>query len=532
MSWAPIAGLAAGERTYAVDSDWRPVGFSATGDVSAAPVVWAGYGIVAPADGEQPEYDSYVHLDVADKWVLALRYLPEDVSPEQRQHLARHASLRYKAMVARDRGAAGLIVVSGPTSGVNQQLVPLTLDGSLSGTSLPVISVTDEVAAAWLAATDADLAELAKSLDSGEPAMGFPLEDLQLAANIDVSAVKQTGRNVLARLPATEPSGETVLIGAHVDHLGRGSGGSSLARGEEEGQIHVGADDNASGVAAVLEAAEYLSAEAAGGRFRPRRDILFAAWSGEELGLIGSARFAEEWAASLAHHGGDGDSAGVLYPHLAACLNLDMVGRLDKSLVLQGFGSSTAWPALVEQVNAVVGLPLVTQDDSYLPTDASTFFLRGVPILSAFTGSHGEYHTPRDTPDRLNYEGAAQVARFMALAARRLALDETAPEYVQQQRPENEQPRAALRAYLGTIPDYASEGVKGVKLSGVAAGGPAATSGMQAGDVITTLAGRKIENIYDYTYAIEALKIGQTVKVTVDRAGERVELEVTPGSRE
>jgi len=199
-------------------------------------------------------------------------------------------------------------------------------------------------------------------------------------------------------------------------------------------------------------------------------------------------------------------------------------------LILQGIGSSSVWRGEIERRNAPVGLPLTLQDDSYLPTDASSFYLRGVPILSAFTGAHSEYHTPRDTPERLNYEGAVQVSRFMGLVAQGLAAAESPPDYIQQS-VKQKTTSGRLRAYLGTIPDYAEE-VKGVMLSGVSKDGPADKGGVKSRDVIVELAGKKIENIYDYTHAIEALKIGETVNMAVIRNGERVLLEVTPESRE
>ena len=209
-----------------------------------------------------------------------------------------------------------------------------------------------------------------------------------------------------------------------------------------------------------------------------------------------------------------------------------MVGRLKSNLVLQGIGSSSIWRGEIERRNVPVGLPLTLQEDSHLPTDASSFYMKGVPILSAFTGSHGEYHTPRDTPDRLNYDGAVKIAQLMGLITRSVAMRNDAPDYIEQTAPKDGQPRAMLRAYLGTIPDYAQADIKGVKLSGVSKGGPAAKGGVAGGDVIVKLAGKKIENIYDYTYAIEALKIGEEVEIVVKRGEKQVTLKVTPGSRE
>ena len=219
-----------------------------------------------------------------------------------------------------------------------------------------------------------------------------------------------------------------------------------------------------------------------------------------------------------------------LHPSIAACFNMDMIGRFNGKLVLQGTGSSSIWKKEIEKRNIVVGLAVTTQDDGYLPTDASSFYIKGVPILSAFTGAHSEYHTPRDVPQTLNYDAASKITRLMALITKSVCEMDEAPEFIHQKAPQKER-RAFLRAYLGTIPDYAEGDIKGVKLSGVAKNGPAEKGGVQGGDIIVELAGKKIDNIYDYTYAIEALKIGKTIKVKVDRAGKVIELDVTPGSR-
>ena len=535
-----------------LESDWRPVAFSSSISIEASDVIFAGYGIRAPALEGIEEYDSFVHLDVKDKWVVVFRFMPENFTPEQRQHFIRFSSLRFKAMQARDMGALGLIVVSGPTSGVKEQLVPLQFDGSLAGSGLPVISIADSVVAGWFAERGKDLPTVQQKMDSGEPAMGFPLDGLKISASIDIQQEKKTGRNVLGRLQVNESqAGQIVVVGAHIDHLGTGPNGSSLARGDEQSQIHFGADDNASGVSAMMQIAEAMALAKDAGKLQGSRDIVFAAWSGEELGLLGSSHYVKSLETLFSQHaaavegsngGADepekkaddiaGPNTGGLSLYIAACLNMDMVGRLQEKLVLQGIGSSSAWQKIIEQANVPLGLSLTLQDDSYLPTDASVFFLHGVPILSAFTGNHGEYHTPRDTPEKLNYEGIARVANLMSLVCRYLIATEQPPIYVAQERPKEGQRRAALRAYLGTVPDYAQSDVKGVMLSGVAKGGPAEVAGVKGGDVIIKLAGKAIENIYDYTYAIEALKSGQETDITVLRAGKEIAMKMTPGSRD
>lgn len=506
VSPGPGNRLTVGSQDYRQGQDWRPLAFSSSSTVEPTGVVFAGYGIVAPASNGQQEYDSYVHLDVKDKWVVVFRYLPEDVTPETRQHLSRYAGLRYKATQARNRGAKGLIVVSGPRSGAKDQLVPLTVDATIAGSSMPMISVTDAVGEIIVGRP---LKPLQEKLDTGEPTMGFPVPDLKVAATLDIQQEKRVGENVLGRLPGRGPRAGAVVLGAHLDHLGRGLGGDSLAREGERGAIHNGADDNASGVAALLELARRLAEDP------PARDVVFAAWEGEEIGILGSSHYAK----------------GLAKGDVIAYLNMDMVGRLDKKVVVQGLASSPDWAAVVETANAPLDLPIGTSEDAYLPTDSTAFYLQKVPFLSFFTGAHSEYHTPRDKADTLNYEGLARITNLVERAVRLTADSSKAPAYAAVEKPQQMSERAGLRAYLGTIPDYAQGDVKGLRLSGAAKGGPAEKAGVQPGDVVVELAGRKVENIYDYTYALEALKAGEKTTMVVQRAGGLVRLEIVPEAR-
>jgi C-terminal processing protease CtpA/Prc len=195
-------------------------------------------------------------------------------------------------------------------------------------------------------------------------------------------------------------------------------------------------------------------------------------------------------------------------------------------------GSSSIWRRELERRNAPIGLPLRLQEDSYLPTDTTSFYLKGIPVLTVFTGAHADYNTPRDTAEKLNYEGLIKIARLMGLMTRGLAVSEKAPDYVAQEKPRTDASRANLRAYLGTIPDYAESDVRGVLINGVAKGSPAELGGMHAGDIIIAVAGRAVENIYDYTYALNALKVGEPVSVKVRRGETETELTITPASRE
>jgi len=508
---------APGQKAYALNQEWRPLPFSQTGKLAEAEVVFGGYGLVAPESQGQPGYDSYVHLDLKDKWVLVFRFLPEQVTPERRQYLSRFSGLRYKAMVAREKGARGLIVVSGPNSQVKEQLVSFEAGASVGSMSLGVLTVSDALAAHWLKASGKSLKSLQDQLDSGEWMQGFALPGLKLSAEVEISKEKKTSRNILARLPGSGKGAHQLMIGAHLDHLGHGEGQSSLASGDDKGKIHAGADDNASGSAGVLELAEYFADQAQQGKTLPQ-DLVFALWSGEELGLLGSNHYVE-------------NLSKTQLEKFSAYLNMDMVGRLEKALVLQGVGSSSVWPGLLERNNLMLGLPLVTQQTSYLPTDATSFYLKGIPILSAFTGAHADYHTPRDTAEKINYPGTQQVVDLLGRIGAEIARKDLKLDYISMKKPEGQENRGGLRVYLGSIPDYASGDIKGLKLSGVSSGGPAEKAGLKAGDVIVMLGGRKIENIYDYTYAIDTLKIGQETEVVIVRAGQTLKLKIIPGSR-
>lgn len=527
-----IGGVA---RDLVLNKDWRPLSFSQLGEIDAKEIVFAGYGIEIPegqvdADGSKTEmYSSYYHLAVKDKWVLLLRFVPENVNAERRRQFSRFSSMRYKAMIARQKGAKGVIFVAGPNTEVKNDLVGLSYDASMADSGIAAISVRKEIGEKLIAAAGDNLKEIQTALDKGEMMMGVKIPKSSVNATIDIVQQKRIGRSVVGRLQAKDPAARkkpALILGAHVDHLGT-HGGGSRATGKEASEIHFGADDNASGVAALLEIAQDLSAQQASGKLKLKRDVVFAAWSGEEIGLIGSSKFVQNVAQKL-----KGNADAMLNDVFAANLNMDMVGRLEKSLVLQGIGSSSVWPAIIEQRNAPIGLPIKTQSDAYLPTDATSFYLREVPILNAFTGAHDDYHTPNDTADKINYPGTERVTRFMALVARGLASGEGAPDYVKVERPEGQGRRANLRAYLGTVPDYSQGDIVGVKLSGATKGGPADKAGIKGGDIVVDVAGKEVKNIYDYTYVLESLKVGEKVKISVMRKGKKVTLEVTPGSRQ
>jgi Zn-dependent M28 family amino/carboxypeptidase len=494
----------------------RALSFSDNGDVTG-PVVFAGYGIAVPPS-QGLAYDSYATLDVKDKIVVVLRYFPEDADQKTRGILARYADLRYKAMAARQHGAKAMIVVTGPRSPNAGELAPMTFDTAIAGSGIVAVSVTGDVAAAiFKAVPDKPLAATQKALDDANPhATGFALPGVTLTVHAVVEREKRTGHNVVAYLPATMPSATSpkpwVAIGAHYDHLGHGEAANTLAGKEDAGKIHVGADDNASGSAAVLAIAGKLAKQ-------PRnRNVLVGFWSGEELGLIGSSAFAA--------------APPVPLEAIAAYLNFDMVGRMrENKLTVQAAGSSPAWGRIIEQANVAAGFDLAVQEDPYQPTDVATFNAASIPSLSFFTGTHADYHKPSDTPDKIDYEDLDRVVEFAAAIVRRIADTADAPAFAKvDQQLQQGGGRAGVRVFTGTIPDYSTE-VKGLLLGGVVGGGPAEQAGLRKGDVIVEIAGQTIANIYDYTYALDILKIGEPAKVVYLRDGKTLETALTPAAR-
>lgn len=507
-------GATTGMSDFSGNQNVMALSFSDTAQATGE-VVFAGYGLVVP-NSQEFGYDSYQGLDVKDKVVVVLRYFPEDADQKTRAILARYADLRYKAQAARQRGAKAMIVVTGPRSPNAGAVVPMSFDTAIAGSGIVAISVSGAAAQPIFQAANKQLEEVQKELDSGNPHVaGFAIPNLRVAVNANVIRQQQTGNNVVAYLPATGRvvgvDKPWVAVGAHYDHLGRGTTGGSLAGKDEINQIHHGADDNASGTSAVLAIAEAFS------KMEHRRNLLIAFWSGEELGLLGSNAFVTK--------------PPVPLDEMAAYLNFDMVGRVnDNKLIVQATGTSAMWPKLLEQANVAAGFDLSLQEDPYQPTDVGSFNSASVACLTFFTGSHQEYHKPSDTADKINYEDLDRVAQFATAIVKRLADAVDAPQFTKVEQKTDTGGRAGLRLFTGTIPDYAGD-VKGLLLGGVVGGGPAEQAGLQKGDVIIEIAGQSITNIYDYTYALELLKIGQPAKVVYMRGQERRETMLTPAAR-
>lgn len=511
----PENALATGDgpakKSWAIGADFRPLAFSAPGTVTGG-VVFAGYGITA-AD---LSYDDYAGLDVKDRIVLVLRYSPD--GDDEKSPFSPFAALRFKTSLARERGAKALLVATGPlTKDVADDLVAMRTDAAFADAGLVAVSVKRPVAEALLAASGKTLEAAQKAIDEAKRPASFPLAGTSASIVADVSPRRVVTRNVVAML--RNPSGlrkdEIVVVGAHYDHLGLG-GGNSLDRSGQP-RIHPGADDNASGTAALLELARVFSAR----RASLMRSILFISFAAEEEGTLGSLQFTK--------------NPTVPMESLVAMVNLDMIGRLrEGKLNLQGIGTSPVWKPLVDKSNEEAKLTLSLQQGGFGPSDHAPFYAAKKPVLFAFTGAHADYHKPEDTADKIDAAGIERVVTLLAPVIEGVV---NAPERIAFTPVKGETPPRASRSFrvwVGGIPDF-SEEKAGVKFSGVTAGSPAERAGMAAGDLLVKVGEKEIRNLYDYTYALQALKPGQKVVCVVKRTenGQVVEkpLEVTLGTR-
>lgn len=507
-------GLTLNGQAQTLGKDWNPVSYSQSGTFSEAEIVFAGYGLKAPSTEKFAEYNSYKNLDVKGKWVLIFRDIPNEIEGEFRYHLNMYSRIQHKVTVAKNEGATGVLIVSGPRVPYKQKLPPFQFEGALSDSSMAVVNLNDETAENLLKSSGKSLETLQKGLDDGSYQEGFRLEKSVVKANIDLRPIRSEGHSVVG-LISVPGATKTIFIGAHGDHLGRGLPNVSLATSEMKDSIHYGADDNASGVAAVLELAHAFSKNRQG----LRTHLAFAIWSGEELGNLGSKNYLQALKTTK-------QSAP-----LAGYLNLDMVGRLKDTLYVQGVGSAKEWKTQLESIGKTFNMNLLAQEDPYLPTDAMSFYVEAkVPVVSLFTGSHREYHTPLDTPEKINFDGLLKITQLMQGFVVQTSSSPLTYQAIESNH--NSLPGRKFRVYLGTIPDYSQEGVKGVRISGTSEKSPAEKAGLKSQDIIIELGGQKIENLYDFTYALQSVKPGKEVVVKVLRQQTPLELKITPAIKE
>ena len=482
---------------------FQVVGASGSGAFSG-PVVFAGYGITAPEYG----YDDYAGFDVKDKVVMIWRYEPQQ-NDEKSKFAGRndtaHSQLVNKGINARMHGAKAVILVNPSFNRTDDPLDTFSQSGGQA--SIPFVQVRAEDAGQWFKAAGKSVKEVGEGIDKDlQPrSFAFP-ESLRFEANVDLHREEHKTSNVTGYLPGQ--TSEYIVIGAHYDHLGLGDN-HSLGK---VGEIHHGADDNASGTAGVLELAHWFSKQP-----KQKRGILFLSFTGEELGLLGSAYY-------------------VGHPELpldkcVAMINMDMIGRIrDSRVFLAGSGTGANFREMIDTIKAKYDFKLdLSETAGYGSSDHTSFTTKQVPVLFFFSGLHGDYHKPSDTWDKIDAPDAAKLLDLVAEVTLKLASDAERPQYVRVEPPSL--PKGASGGgsgygpYFGSIPDFA-EPPKGVRFADIRAGSPAEKAGLKPGDVMVEFDGKDVNNLSDYTYLLRSKKPGDEVLVKVLRAGETIEAKV------
>ena len=485
---------------------------------SELPIVFAGYGISAPAF----HYDDYTGIDASDKAVLIFTHEPQENdsrSAFEGQTNTTHSTMMRKVEVARRNGARAILVIDDANHRPALDRFRRWLrEPQAEDYGIPVFYVSRDLVQRALG-TRLNLETIAGDIDRDLTPRSRALSDVKVSMLDRTTKVRRPVRNVLGTLKGSDPTlqAEVVVIGAHYDHLGR-SGRFSMSQ-NTTGQIHHGADDNASGTAAVIEMAK----AAAEVRKEFRRTLVFVTFAGEEHGLLGSSYYVNHPALPL--------------DKTIAMINLDMVGRASGRVMVDGLGNA---PSVEEDLNAAqsgaLKLTAMRGGPGAGASDDATFLLRKIPSINFFSGFHSDYHRPSDTWEKIDAAGGAAVADLALAVAQRLANRAERPEFVetvQQQDPHSSGNVGAVSGYgpyFGSVPDFANEG-QGVKFAEVRAGSPAAKAGLRGGDVMIAFAGMPIKTLYDFTFALREKKPGDRVDVVVLRDGKEVKASVELGTR-
>jgi len=495
-------------RSLQLEQEYIPLSFSSVGRVSG-PLVFAGYG----ASAEEFDYDDYMHFDARDKIVVVLRYEPALFEEKGgRQGRTHHSHLITKAINAKMHGAKAVLLVNGKLEPTEEDL--LVRFGSLAGpedAGIPIVQVKNAAADEWFRAAGKSLAEVQAAIDKqGHPeSFAFP-ESVRATLAVDIERTHATVNNILGYLPGK--TDEYVILGAHYDHLGYGNA-SSLAP-SQIGKMHPGADDNASGTAGVLELARLL----APGKGKLERGVMFQAYAGEEIGLLGSADWVKEPTRPL-------DKA-------VAMINMDMIGRpKNGKIYVGGIGTGSTFRPLVEKAAKDQGLTAVLSKGGYAASDHTSFLPKSIPVLFVFSGLHSDYHKPSDTWEKIDGETAAKVVDMVEEIA--TGLDQAAERPMFAKVEMEATPGGGGGGYgpwFGSVPDF-GEIPNGVKFADVTPGSPAAKSGFKPGDILVQFGETPVKNLYDFTYALRKHKVGDEVEVTVLREGKELKQKVRLAQR-
>jgi aminopeptidase YwaD len=489
-----------GDMSFSAGKDYVPINYSKDTAVDA-PVVFAGYGF--SINSNDITWDDYQNLDVKNKWVMVLRGGPKD---KGKKNFGKYATDHSKMLAAKDRGAAGIILVSGVAQKKDDVLLPLPMADSKSKSGFAALNITRSVADKMMAGNGKTIEQLEKFLLKKQSPASFDLKSkLDIALNI--VPVKAQTANVAACLMSPQKTDDYIVIGGHYDHLGMGGQGSG-SRKPDTVAVHNGADDNASGTAMMMD----LASRFAKAKLNLHYNIIFVAFTGEEMGLLGSAWFVKHPPVSL--------------KQIKLMFNFDMVGRLNEkhNLSVGGVGTFADAEKILKQDNDTNLLKLAFSKEGYGPSDHASFYGDSIPVLYFNTGVHGDYHTPADDYEKINCSGMSLISDFSLKVITDISRNNYNLAYLEAGSKNKSSDRSGLKVTLGIMPDFSNQDIKGVLAAAVTPDGPAFRGGMQKGDVVVGMNGKPVNDIYEYMERLKAFSAGQTITVDVMRNQKKVVL--------
>ena len=481
-------------KKYDINTDFMPLEFSSNASFTAD-VAFIGYGFSIK---DSVEWDDYKYIDVKDRWVAILIGSPDGDHPHSKY--ADHIPIRKKAMLAKDNNARGVLFINQYDS---DEFIPLRYDPNSNNMDIPVVQISRKFAN--------DL--LSDSLQFFQDEINSDLSSRSFLLNksIDskISLKKETIQipNIIGMIPGNHDNhkNEYIVIGAHFDHLGFG-GQSSGSLAPDERSIHNGADDNASGIAGVLEIAEKLKAN----QFELNRSILFMGYNAEEQGLLGSKYYV--------------NNPTVPLKNIITMINMDMIGRMSNNkITVGGTGTSSAFDLILKNIEKNHDLLITKSPEGFGPSDHSSFYINDIPVLFFFTGAHNDYHKPSDDWAQINVESEKKILDMIYDIVIQIDQLEIKPVFTEAGPKGPSQSRTSFKVTFGIIPSYSSNAI-GLEIDGARQGGPAQQAGIKKGDIIIEIEGKSISNIYDYMYRLAELKTGQSVEVIVQRGDKELKL--------
>jgi aminopeptidase YwaD len=501
VSLGPDNVLALDDTPFVLDTDFTPLAFSSSGQVDAG-MVFAGFGF--DLDLDKLKWSDYQQIDPNGKWVIMFRGDPE---PDNAESLfIPYSGIRSKVLTAKDKGAAGILLVTPGLMNKKDVLMPLVAESNDVTAGIPVVNITRSTADRLLGPTGYTADSLEKMIVEKMAPVAFAVPG-SLSASVEVNQDREKAFNVVAMIEGNDPAlkDEYLVVGAHYDHLGMGGPGTG-SRMPDTNAVHNGADDNASGTAMVIELGRVMAAN----REALDRSIVFVAFSAEEMGLLGSKHFV--------------DHPPVPLSSIKGMFNFDMVGRFDKeknSISVSGTGTSKEADSLLKLYEKELPFKVVHAPDGYGPSDHAPFYAAEIPVFYFNTGVHTDYHTPFDDIEFLDFNTSATVGNF---AGAMLLAVNTLPDGLSFQtsgsKTKSGRMGRRLKVTLGIMPDFAGTEKRGLRVDGVTKGKPADKGGMLKGDIIVSINGMKVENIYEYMARLSKLKAGQPINVEVIRGDE------------